>query len=80
MAYKMSVKWLGTFSSQSIDVVYVKHDEKLISFFTLKYTSFKYVVHLKRQCPFVCLSVCLYSPFFFDTTVGLQPNLAHIFG
>ena len=25
------------------------------------------------------LSVCLYPPFF-DTTVGPQPNLAHIFG
>ena len=29
---------------------------------------------------FVCLSVCLYPPFFFDTTVVPQPNLAHIFG
>ena len=28
-------------------------------------------------CLSVCLSVCLY-PLFFDTTVGLQPNLAHI--
>ena len=28
----------------------------------------------------VCLPVCLYPPFFFDTTVGPQPNLAHIFG
>ena len=27
---------------------------------------------------FVCLSVC--TPLFFDTTVGPQPNLAHIFG
>ena len=26
------------------------------------------------------LSVCLYPPFFFDTIVGPQPNLAHIFG
>ena len=31
-------------------------------------------------CLSVCLSVCLYPPFFFDTTVGPQPNLAHIFG
>ena len=29
---------------------------------------------------FVCLSVCLYPPLFFDTTVGPQPNLAHMFG
>ena len=26
------------------------------------------------------VSVCLYPPFFFDTTVGPQPNLAHMFG
>ena len=35
-----------------------------------------------KSCRFLCLSVCLYPPPppFFDTTVGLQPNLAHIFG
>ena len=32
------------------------------------------VYNIKLQCPFVCLSV----PLFFDTTVGPQPNLAHI--
>ena len=26
------------------------------------------------------LSVCLYPPFSLDTTVGPQPNIAHIFG
>ena len=38
-----------------------------------------HIYYIKLQCPFACLSVCLYPPFF-DTTVGEQPNLAHIFG
>ena len=36
------------------------------------------IYYIKLQCPFVCLSVP--PPFFLDTTVGPQPNLAHIFG
>ena len=32
------------------------------------------IYYINLQCPFVCLPV----PYFFDTTVGPQPNLAHI--
>ena len=38
------------------------------------------IYYIKLQCPFVCLSVCLSVPPLFDTTVGPQPNLAHLFG
>ena len=38
------------------------------------------IYYIKLQFPFVCLSVCLYLPPFFDTTAGPQPNLEHIFG
>ena len=44
-----------------------------------------YFYYLKLQLPFVCVHTCFCvcvcnPPFFFDTTVGPQPNLAHIFG
>ncbi len=38
-----------------------------------------YYIKLQKSVS-VCLSVCLYPPPLFDTTVGPQPNLAHIFG
>ena len=39
-----------------------------------------YVIYYIKLQFSLCLSVCLYPPLFFDTTVGPQPYLAHIFG
>ena len=43
------------------------------------------IYYIKLQCPFLCVWMCVRAcvsvlPFFFDTTVRLQPNLASMCG
>ena len=60
----------------SIPRKYTMRNEEIRMITGVTYILYKAAVSL---CLFVCLSLCLTPPFF-DTTLGPQPNLAHIFG